>query len=200
MFERFTDGARRVVVLAQEEARRLDHNYIGTEHLVLGLWAESSGGVAAVASELGLSLEMLRTEVEERIGRGDQTPGGHVPFTPGAKKALEMSLREALKLGHKFIGVEHLFLGVLTDENELGAQLLIGRGASVQRLRETVIPLIGTESSGGGSLGMGGVACAHPNAALVWEPVDVAGPDDDLAVIVIRCQACGRALTALRAP
>src|SRR3982075_765224 len=107
MFERFTDRARRVVVLAQEEARMLNHNYIGTEHILLGLIHEGEGVAAKSLESLGISLEGVRSQVEEIIGQGQQAPSGHIPFTPRAKKVLELSLREALQLGHNYIGTEH---------------------------------------------------------------------------------------------
>ena len=108
MFERFTDRARRVVVLAQEEARMLNHNYIGTEHILLGLIHEGEGVAAKGLESLGISLEAVRSQVEEIIGQGQQAPSGHIPFTPRAKKVLELSLREALQLGHNYIGTEHI--------------------------------------------------------------------------------------------
>ena len=111
MFERFTDRARRVVVLAQEEARMLNHNYIGTEHILLGLIHEGEGVAAKALESLGISLEGVRQQVEEIIGQGQQAPSGHIPFTPRAKKVLELSLREALQLGHNYIGTEHILLG-----------------------------------------------------------------------------------------
>src|SRR5438046_6760634 len=120
MFERFTDRARRVVVLAQEEARMLDHNYIGTEHILLGLIREGEGVAAKALESLGISQEAVRQQVEEIIGRGQYTPSGHIPITPRAKKVLELSLREALQLGHNYIGTEHILLGV-SREGEGGA-------------------------------------------------------------------------------
>ena len=115
MFERFTDRARRVVVLAQEEARILSHNYIGTEHILLGLLREGEGVAAKALESLGLRLEAVRQQVEEIIGKGQQAPSGHIPFTPRAKKVLELSLREALQLGHDYIGTEHILLGLLSE-------------------------------------------------------------------------------------
>ena len=115
MFERFTDRARRVVVLAQEEARMLNHNYIGTEHILLGLIHEGEGVAAKALESLGISLEAVRQQVEEMIGQGQQAPSGHIPFTPRAKKVLELSLREALQLGHNYIGTEHILLGLIRD-------------------------------------------------------------------------------------
>ena len=113
MFERFTDRARRVIVLAQEEARRLDHNYIGTEHILLGLIHERPGVAAKALESLGISLQAVRAQVEEIIGQGQSAPTGHVPFTPRAKKVLELSLREALQFGHNYIGTEHILLGLI---------------------------------------------------------------------------------------
>jgi ATP-dependent Clp protease ATP-binding subunit ClpC len=142
MFERFTDRARRVVVLAQEEARMLNHNYVGTEHLLLGLIHEGEG-VAAVALEaLGISLESLRRQVEEIIGQGRQPPSGHIPFTPRTKKALELSLREALQLGHNYIGTEHILLGLIREGEGVAAQMLVRRGADLNRARQQVIQLL----------------------------------------------------------
>jgi ATP-dependent Clp protease ATP-binding subunit ClpC len=115
MFERFTDRARRVVVLAQEEARLLDHNYIGTEHLLLGLAHEGQGVAAKTLESLGIRLETLRSQVEEIIGQGQRGPTGHLPFTPRAKKVLELSLREAKQLGHNYIGTEHILLGLIRE-------------------------------------------------------------------------------------
>ena len=126
MFERFTDRARRVVVLAQEEARILDHNYIGTEHILLGLLQEGEGVAAKALESLGISLEAVRQQVEEIIGQGQQAPSGHIPFTPRAKKVLELSLREALQLGHNYIGTEHILLALLEWED--GTGLLSGLG------------------------------------------------------------------------
>jgi len=124
MFERFTDRARSVVVLAQEEARLLDHNYIGTEHILLGLLRESGGVAARVITSAGLSLEAARTEVERIIGRGKATPTGHIPFTPRAKKILELSLREALEQKKSYIGTEHILLGMVREGQGVGAQIL----------------------------------------------------------------------------
>jgi len=117
VFERFTDRARRVVVLAQEEARLLNHNYIGTEHILLGLIHEGEGVAAKALESLGISLEAVRSQVEEIIGQGGSSPSGHIPFTPRAKKVLELSLREALQLGHNYIGTEHILLALLEQED-----------------------------------------------------------------------------------
>jgi Clp amino terminal domain, pathogenicity island component len=142
MFERFTDRARRVVVLAQEEARHLDHNYIGTEHILLGLIHEREGVAARALTALDISLESVRAQVEEIIGRGDQAPTGHIPFTPRAKKVLELSLREALGLSHNYIGTEHILLGLIREGEGVAAQVLVKLGGSLDRVRQQVIQLL----------------------------------------------------------
>jgi ATP-dependent Clp protease ATP-binding subunit ClpC len=142
MFERFTDRSRRVVVLAQEEARMLDHNYIGTEHILLGLLREGDGYAARTLESLGISLDAVRQQVEQIIGRGQQAPSGHVPFTPRAKKVLELSLRESLQLGHNYIGTEHILLGLLREGDGVAAQVLVRLGADLNRVRQQVIQLV----------------------------------------------------------
>ena len=142
MFERFTDRARRVVVLAQEEARLLNHNYIGTEHILLGLIHEGEGVAAKALESLGISLEAVRAQVEEIIGHGGQSPSGHIPFTPRAKKVLELSLREALQLGHNYIGTEHILLGLIREGEGVAAQVLQKLGADLSRVRQQVIQLL----------------------------------------------------------
>jgi ATP-dependent Clp protease ATP-binding subunit ClpA len=142
MFERFTDRARRVVVLAQEEARMLNHNYIGTEHILLGLIHEGEGVAAKALESLGISLEAVRQQVEEIIGQGQQAPSGHIPFTPRAKKVLELSLREALQLGHNYIGTEHILLGLIREGEGVAAQVLVRLGADLNRVRQQVIQLV----------------------------------------------------------
>ncbi|MDO5730108.1 MAG: ATP-dependent Clp protease ATP-binding subunit [Corynebacterium sphenisci] len=142
MFERFTDRARRVVVLAQDEARELNHNYIGTEHILLGLISEGDGVAAKALESMGISLEAVRSEVVEIIGRGAQPPSGHIPFTPRAKKVLEYSLREALQLGHKYIGTEHILLGLIREGEGVAAQVLVKLGADLPRVRQQVIQLL----------------------------------------------------------
>src|SRR5919198_235411 len=142
MFERFTDRARRVVVLAQEEARLLNHNYIGTEHLLLGLIHEGEGLAAKALESLGVSLEQVRAQVEEMIGVGTATPQGHIPFTPRAKKVLELSLREALQLGHNYIGTEHILLGLLREGEGVATQVLMKIGLDMQKIRQTVLQLM----------------------------------------------------------
>jgi ATP-dependent Clp protease ATP-binding subunit ClpC len=155
MFERFTDRARRVVVLAQEEARLLNHNYIGTEHILLGLIHEGEGVAAKALESLGISLEAVRNQVEEIIGQGGSSPSGHIPFTPRAKKVLELSLREALQLGHNYIGTEHILLGLIREGEGVAAQVLVKLGADLSRVRQQVIQLLsgysGSSSSSSGS-------------------------------------------------
>ncbi|HEX2154280.1 MAG TPA: ATP-dependent Clp protease ATP-binding subunit [Acidimicrobiia bacterium] len=148
MFERFTDRARRVVVLAQEEARSLNHNYIGTEHILLGLLNEGEGIAAKAMESLGIGLDSVRDEVVKIIGPGQQAPTGHIPFTPRAKKVLELSLREALQLGHNYIGTEHILLGLIREGEGVAAQVLQQLGAELQKVRQSVIQLL---SGPGGS-------------------------------------------------
>ncbi len=142
MFERFTDRARRVVVLSQEEARLLNHNYIGTEHILLGLISEGEGVAAQVLESLEISLSDARTQVEEIIGHGGQAPSGHIPFTPRAKKVLELSLREALQLGHNYIGTEHVLLGLIREGEGVASQVLTNLGAELSNVRQQVIQLL----------------------------------------------------------
>ena len=142
MFEKFTDKARRVVVLAQEEAKMLNHNYIGTEHILLGLIHEGEGVAAKSLEALGVSLDAVREQVQEIIGQGQQAPTGHIPFTPRAKKVLELSLREALQLGHSYIGTEHLLLGLIREGEGVAAQVLVKLGADTNRVRQQVIQLL----------------------------------------------------------
>ena len=182
MFERFTDGARRVVVLAQDEARMLNHNYIGTEHILLGLIHE--GGVAARALEsLGISLDAVRQQVEQIIGRGQQAPSGHIPFTPRAKKVLELSLRESLQLGHGYIGTEHILLGLIREGDGVAAQVLVKLGADLNRVRQRVTQLLHEyQAQDVGSAG-----------SRLGERVPSGLPEDALA----RFDALDRRLTAL---
>src|SRR5260370_27220273 len=142
MFERFTDRARRVVVLAQEEARMLHHNYIGTEHILLGLIREGDGGAAKALESLGISLEAVRQHVEEITGQGQQAPSGQIPLTPRANKVLELSLREALQLGHNYIGTEHILLGLIREGEGVAGQVLVKLGADPNGIRQQVIQLL----------------------------------------------------------
>jgi ATP-dependent Clp protease ATP-binding subunit ClpA len=148
MFERFTDRARRVVVLAQEEARMLNHNYIGTEHILLGLIHEGEGVAARALEELGIDLDAVRLQVKEIIGEGQSAPTGHIPFTPRAKKVLELSLREALNLGHNYIGTEHILLGLVREGEGVAAQVLLKLGADLGPLRQEVLSLLSGYTGG----------------------------------------------------
>ena len=168
MFERFTDRARRVVVLAQEEARMLNHNYIGTEHILLGLIHEGEGVAAKALESLGIALEGVRQQVEEIIGQGQHAPSGHIPFTPRAKKVLELSLREALQLGHNYIGTEHILLGLIREGEGVAAQVLVKLGADLNRVRQQVLQLLsgyqGKEPAETGGRGEG-----TPSSSLVLD-------------------------------
>lgn len=170
MFERFTDRARRVVVLAQDEARRLNQNYIGTEHLLLGLIHEGDGIAARALETMGISLEAVRAQVIEIIGEGEQPTTGHIPFTPRARKVLEFSMREALQLGHNYIGTEHILLGLLREGDGVAAQVLIKLGADLNNVRQTVIELLSgyqgsqPQQSGRDTVGVGGGRADSPNA------------------------------------
>ncbi len=192
MFERFTDRARRVLVLAQEEARLLNHNFIGTEHILLGLIHEGEGVAAKALESLGISLEAVREKVEETIGPAGSSTTGSPPFTPRAKKVLELSLREALQLGHNYIGTEHMLLGLVREGEGVAAQVLVSLGADLSRVRQQVIQLLqgyqpasheqvseaaptdiyhtfeGAEAAGprGGRAGPGGPRCGRCHAAL----------------------------------
>src|SRR5207342_2425813 len=170
MFERFTDRARRVVVLAQEEARLLNHSYIGTEHILLGLIHEGEGVAAKALESLGISLEAVRSQVQDIIGQGGSSPSGHIPFTPRAKKVLELSLREALQLGHNYIGTEHILLGLIREGEGVAAQVLVKLGADLNRVRQQVIQLLsgyqGKEPQGAG---VGGQAEGTPAGSLVLD-------------------------------
>ncbi len=172
MFERFTDRARRVVVLAQEEARMLSHNYIGTEHILLGLIHEGEGVAAKALESLDISLEAVRAQVEEIIGQGQQAPSGHIPFTPRAKKVLELSLREALQLGHSYIGTEHILLGLIREGEGVAAQVLQKLGADLNRVRQQVIQLLsgfqGKEQAGA-QAATAGAPADTPSSSLVLD-------------------------------
>jgi ATP-dependent Clp protease ATP-binding subunit ClpC len=174
MFERFTDRARRVVVLAQDEARRLNHNYIGTEHILLGLIHEGEGVAAKALESLGINLNAVRTQVEEIIGRGQQAHPGHIPFTPRAKKVLELSLRESLQLGHNYIGTEHILLGLIREGDGVAAQVLVKLGADLNRVRQQVIELISGQ---------------QPDRLLPQEGVPVAGVHARLGAVEDRLAA-----------
>jgi Clp amino terminal domain, pathogenicity island component len=176
MFEKFTDRARRVVVLAQEEARMLNHNYIGTEHLLLGVIHEGEGVAARTLESLGISLEAVRREVVEIIGRGQQAPSGHIPFTPQAKKALELSLREALQLGHDYIGTEHILLGLIRQGDGVAAQVLVKLGADLNGVRQQVIQVL----RGSAADVVTGIGAFESRLSAVEQQVGIAPDTGDL--------------------
>ncbi|WP_188682176.1 ATP-dependent Clp protease ATP-binding subunit [Nesterenkonia cremea] len=175
MFERFTDRARRVVVLAQEEARMLNHNYIGTEHILLGLIHEGEGVAAKALESLDISLQGVREKVQEKIGPGQNAPSGHIPFTPRAKKVLELSLREALQLGHNYIGTEHILLGLIREGEGVAAQVLVEMNADLNKVRQQVIQLLSGYSGGnqgekaGAGVGQGGNQEGNPSGSVVLD-------------------------------
>ena len=164
MFERFTDRARQTVVLAQEEARRLGHSYIGTEHLLLGLLREGDGVAAQALGRMGISLADVRSDVVRIIGETGESPSGHIPFTPRSKKVLELSLREAMQFGHNYIGTEHILLGLVREGEGVAAQVLVGRGADLKRVRATVLAEL--QNIGPGSRGAGPRRTAGGEEAL----------------------------------
>ena len=168
MFEKFTDKARRVVVLAQEEAKLLNHNYIGTEHILLGLIHEGEGVAAKALEALGINLEQVREQVQEIIGQGQQAPSGHIPFTPRAKKVLELSLREALQLGHSYIGTEHLLLGLIREGEGVAAQVLTKLGADTNKVRQQVIQLL-SGYQGKESVAVGGETNPQPKSSQILD-------------------------------
>ena len=206
MFERFTDRARRVVVLAQEEARMLNHNYIGTEHILLGLIHEGEGVASKALESLGVSLESVREQVQEIIGQGQQAPTGHIPFTPRAKKVLELSLREALQLGHNYIGTEHILLGLIREGEGVAAQVLVKLGADLSRVRQQVIQLIsgyqgGKEGAAAGVGGQSGPAEGTPAGSLVLDQfgrnLTVAAREGKLDPVIGRSQEIERVMQVL---
>ncbi|GAB3190214.1 ATP-dependent Clp protease ATP-binding subunit [Nesterenkonia suensis] len=173
MFERFTDRARRVVVLAQEEARMLNHNYIGTEHILLGLIHEGEGVAAKALESLDISLGGVREKVQEKIGPGQNAPSGHIPFTPRAKKVLELSLREALQLGHNYIGTEHILLGLIREGEGVAAQVLVELNADLNKVRQQVIQLLsgyqgGGQEKAGAGVGQGATE-GQPSGSVVLD-------------------------------
>jgi len=218
MFERFTDRARRSVVFAQQEARMLNHDYIGTEHILLGLIHEGDGVAARALAFLDISLESVRIQVEEIIGRGQAVPAGHIPFTPKAKKVLELALREALQLGHNYIGTEHILLGLIREGEGVAAQVLEELGADLNRVRQTVIHLLSGYMTGEGETTLGEAdigtpaelseqeapACPNCFAALddtlAVRTVEASGTDEGdhpVAVSIAYCTRCGVALGTL---
>jgi len=194
MFERFTDRARRVVVLAQEEARLLDHNYIGPEHILLGLIHEGTGVAARALEGLGLSLDAMRQQTEQRAGRGKKALSGHIPFTPQAKRVLEGSLREALILGHNYIGTEHILLGILREGDSLATQVLVGMGADLNRVRQEVTKLVRGGEAGVGTPGASRVAVARTPQGPLSGDLFLAEVRNALAGIAERLTAIERHL------
>ena len=204
MFERFTDRARRVVVLAQEEARMLNHNYIGTEHILLGLIHEGEGVAAKALESLGISLDTVREQVQEIIGPSRQTQSGHIPFTPRAKKVLELSLREGLQIGHSYIGTEHILLGLIREGEGVAAQVLVKMGADLSRVRQQVIQLVsgyqGKEPAGV-SVGQGSQESGTPAGSLVLDQfgrnLTQAAREDKLDPVSMRDQEIERVMQVL---
>jgi ATP-dependent Clp protease ATP-binding subunit ClpC len=209
VFERFTDRSRRVVVLAQEEARMLNHNYIGTEHILLGLVHEGEGVAARALGSMSISLEAIRREVQEAIGQGQAAPTGHIPFTPRAKKVLELSLREALQLGHNYIGTEHILLGLVREGEGVAAQVLEKLGASLDRVRLAVIQLLSGYPGGPGqeTWPIEEPTTAEPICPSCRRPLEIslgyrtvtARPAEEdegqeMPVRVAYCTGCGRAI------
>jgi ATP-dependent Clp protease ATP-binding subunit ClpC len=208
VFERFTDRSRRVVVLAQEEAKLLNHDYIGTEHILLGLIREGQGVAAAALDSLGVSGESVRQRVQEIIGAGDAAPTGPIPFTPRAKKVLELALREAQKLGHTYIGTEHLLLGLIREGEGVAAQVLEELGADLNRVRQEVIQLV----AGGVELEATAAPAPDPEAmplcprcrrslaeTAAYRVLDIAplGEGEPRAVTFAFCRHCGTWLGTL---
>ncbi len=153
MFERFTEYARRVVVLAQEEARILEHNYIGTEHILLGLLREEEGLAARALGSLGITVEAFRAVVVHMVGSGEEVTSGQIPFTPRAKKVLELALREALSLGHNYIGTEHILLGLVRENEGVAARILLDFDADSEKLRNEVIRMLSGPRAGRQTMG-----------------------------------------------
>jgi ATP-dependent Clp protease ATP-binding subunit ClpC len=150
VFERFTERARQVVVLAQDEARALQHNYVGTEHVLLGLLREEQGIAARVLESLGVTIEAVREQVARIVGQGDVAEAGQIPFTPRAKRVLELALREALSLGHNWIGTEHLLLGLARENDGVAMQVLLDFGVDADRIRDEVVRTLGGPPRAGG--------------------------------------------------
>ena len=197
MFQRFTDRARRVVVLAQEEARMLGHTHIGTEHILLGLIHEGEGVAARALDSLGISLGAVRQQVEEVIGRGQEAPSsGHIPFTPRAKKVLELSLREAMQLGHNYIGTEHILLGLIREGEGVAAQVLVGLGADLNRVRQTVIQLL----HGHAPESLTGISSIESRMSAVEQWVGIAPDTGDLDRQIWQARSERRAAAASNDP
>ena len=205
MFERFTDRARRVVVLSQEEARLLNHNYIGTEHLLLGLLHESEGIAADVLTGMGLEWERVREAVRRRIGEGGGAPVGHIPFTPRAKTVLELSLREALGLGNNYIGTEHVLLGLLREGQGVAAETLTEFGVDLSSVRQEVIRRMSQGPGTGQSEGKKAPTCpgcwqpleGRARTSVLTVEAEGGAPEEERQVRVVYCRSCGRTLGVL---
>ncbi|MCA0306477.1 MAG: ATP-dependent Clp protease ATP-binding subunit [Actinobacteria bacterium] len=201
MFDRFTDRARRVIVLAQDEARMLNHNYIGTEHLLLGLIHEGEGVAAKALESMGISLEAVREQVEEIIGQGQQAPTGHIPFTPRAKKVLEFSMREALQINHPYIGTEHILLGLIREGEGVAAQVLIKLGADLNRVRNQVLQLLsgyqGKEAATSGAPEAGQSAAAATILDQFGRNLTQAARENKLDPVIGREKEIERVMTVL---
>ncbi|MCC2594714.1 ATP-dependent Clp protease ATP-binding subunit [Tessaracoccus sp. OS52] len=201
MFERFTDRARRVIVLAQDEAKLLNHNYIGTEHILLGLIHEGEGVAAKALESLGISLEAVRDQVEEIIGQGQQVPTGHIPFTPRAKRVLELSLREALQMNHSYIGTEHILLGLIREGEGVAAQALLKLGADLNRVRTTVIQLLsgyqGKEASLSGAPDTGPEKSSSQVLDQFGRNLTLAARENRLDPVIGRSKEIERVMTVL---
>ncbi|TRY18569.1 ATP-dependent Clp protease ATP-binding subunit [Tessaracoccus rhinocerotis] len=201
MFERFTDRARRVIVLAQDEAKLLNHNYIGTEHILLGLIHEGEGVAAKALESLGISLEAVREQVEEIIGQGQQVPTGHIPFTPRAKRVLELSLREALQMNHSYIGTEHILLGLIREGEGVAAQALLKLGADLNRVRTTVIQLLsgyqGKEASLSGAPEVGPEKSSSQVLDQFGRNLTLAARENRLDPVIGRTKEIERVMTVL---
>jgi hypothetical protein len=189
VFERFTDQARQVVVLAQEEARTLKHNYIGTEHILLGLLREADGLAARVLESLEITLEGTRTQVTRIVGSGEEVTSGQIPFTPRTKEVLELALREALSLGHNYIGTEHVLLGIVRENEGVAARILLDFGASAEMIRDEVIGLLSGPTAWGGATVAG--QSRDPRRAVNAGWLDGLGPLLDRLAADIR-QELGR--------
>lgn len=202
MFERFTPRARRVVELAQVEARLLNHDHVGTEHILLGLACEAEGVAAKALESLGVSLEAVRREVEEMLGSGHSAIEGRIPFNTGAKKALELSLREALTLGHDYIGTEHLLLGLIREGKGPATRVLVRLTDDVARVRVQVIELLSGYGEGPPAVPdpprcfRCRAGLAETSAYRVVDATDPAGAQPR-PVMVVYCRECGTALGAL---
>jgi ATP-dependent Clp protease ATP-binding subunit ClpC len=202
MFERMTDRARKVLVLSMEEARLFNHAHIGTEHLLLGLISEGEGVAASALASFDVSLDKARRRVEQYVKVGPWPSPGHIPFTPRAKKVLELSLREALELGHSYIGTEHLLLGLLREGPGIGARVIVALDVPLERVRAEVLRLLEGYSEQLDEPPLSEPLCAGCRARVQhhvrWREVRAVGPDEtERAVLIFYCGACGTTLNAI---